>query len=371
MRPNRDEYLMWMAVIARTRATCRRPGLDDGVGCVIASTSGHVLSTGYNGSPAGVPHCDDIGHQHVEGRCVRTIHAEINAGAQAASRGVAINGAVAYVTSHPCFDCAKFLVAAGVFKVVYLEPYRENVDVVTRSLVPNLMFVLFDGRRPWLNQPAVRRVERRGRLIVIEGIDGSGKSTIARELVRALPWNGLGPDAPLLACEPGGTEFGDRIRSAMVDLDERPSPLALTHAFIAARAQLFATSVHQALVCGGVVISDRSFISSMVYQGRDPNDMMEIMSANMPVVNHYQAWPDRIILLDLPAEMAMSRSKGVDDPGGYDTDSVAKHEARRLNYLFATRIVGELMGCGVTVIDASRAFGVVMDDVLAAAMSRD
>jgi len=160
VRPTKHQYFMWMAVVAATRGTCDRLR----VGCVIISNEGHVLSTGYNGSSPGSPHCDDIGHLMHEGHCVRTTHAEANAVAFAARRGTALEGSVIYTTNRPCKDCLKLLIAAGVRKVVHLEPYRDDQDdlVTTLSLKYHEQSMRYDGMlniildeytagRPWEN----------------------------------------------------------------------------------------------------------------------------------------------------------------------------------------------------------------------------
>jgi dCMP deaminase len=81
---------------------------------------------GYNGSVRGQPHCDDVGHDMLEGSCVRTLHAETNAIAQAAANGTRISGAWAYVTHYPCRACAKLLVNAGIEHVLYENDYRVD-----------------------------------------------------------------------------------------------------------------------------------------------------------------------------------------------------------------------------------------------------
>src|SRR3989344_5209045 len=102
IRPTWDEYFMALSEMVASRSTCERAH----VGSVIMRDK-RVLSTGYNGSPAGMPHCDDSGHEMVEGHCVRTIHAEMNAIIQAAKNGVNINGSELYSTHFPCYNCFK------------------------------------------------------------------------------------------------------------------------------------------------------------------------------------------------------------------------------------------------------------------------
>ncbi len=116
-----DSYFMSFARAASVRATCDRKH----VGAVIVVKK-QVCATGYNGSVRGMPHCDDVGHDMVDGHCVRTVHAEANALAQAARHGVAIEGATVYTTASPCWDCFRVLANAGIARLVYAEPYRAE-----------------------------------------------------------------------------------------------------------------------------------------------------------------------------------------------------------------------------------------------------
>ena len=122
-RPPWDEYLMSFAVVASKRGTCDRKQ----VGAVIVQLN-RVVATGYNGSVAGMPHCDDAGHDMVEGHCIRTIHAEMNALAQAAKFGAGVEMAAIYTTASPCWACFRVLVNAGIKTFVYAEPYRYDED---------------------------------------------------------------------------------------------------------------------------------------------------------------------------------------------------------------------------------------------------
>ena len=130
MRPSWDEYFMGMAVHASKRATCDRRH----VGCVIVTSTNQIMCTGYNGSAPGAPHCDDVGHLINDGHCVRTIHAEANAVAQAAQWGKSIAGCRIYVTCHPCPVCLMLLASAGVNHVVYTQDYHAEEDAVSTIL---------------------------------------------------------------------------------------------------------------------------------------------------------------------------------------------------------------------------------------------
>ncbi|NLD99655.1 MAG: dCMP deaminase family protein [Fibrobacter sp.] len=116
-----DQYFMQIAVQAATRSTCDRKH----VGAVIVKDK-TILSTGYNGSIRGMPHCDDVGHMMENGHCVATVHAEANAIIQAAKNGAAIDGATIYVTASPCWNCFKLIANSGIKKIVYLEFYRDE-----------------------------------------------------------------------------------------------------------------------------------------------------------------------------------------------------------------------------------------------------
>ena len=120
-RPTWDEYFLEIAKMVAQRSTCDRAH----VGAVIAKNK-VILSTGYNGAPRGLPHCDDVGHEIVDGHCIRTVHAEANAIAQAARNGAAIDGASIYLTISPCYDCFKMMVNAGVAEVVYRQFYSSR-----------------------------------------------------------------------------------------------------------------------------------------------------------------------------------------------------------------------------------------------------
>jgi dCMP deaminase len=119
MRPDWDSYFLKIANAVSERSTCDRAL----VGCVLVLEK-RILTTGFNGSPAGQPHCDEVGHLMVEGHCVRTIHAETNAIIQAALHGVSTRGSICYVTHFPCINCTKVLINAGITRLVYSLSYR-------------------------------------------------------------------------------------------------------------------------------------------------------------------------------------------------------------------------------------------------------
>ena len=115
---------MQMAFLVATRATCDRRH----VGAVIVQDN-HIIATGYNGSPPGQEHCDDVGHLlvSIDGRpsCQRTTHAEQNAIIAAAKFGHATKGAKLYITDQPCANCSKAIIAAGIERVEYYHGYPD------------------------------------------------------------------------------------------------------------------------------------------------------------------------------------------------------------------------------------------------------
>jgi dCMP deaminase len=113
-------YFMNIARQVATRSTCDRKH----VGAVIVRAK-TILSTGYNGSIRGLAHCDEVGHLMEDGHCVRTVHAEANAIAQAARNGVAIDGAEIYITASPCWGCFRLLANSGIQRIYYGEFYRD------------------------------------------------------------------------------------------------------------------------------------------------------------------------------------------------------------------------------------------------------
>jgi len=119
MRPDWDSYFMKIAYSVSERSTCDRAF----VGCVLVRDK-RILTTGFNGSPSGQPHCDEVGHLLVDGHCIRTIHAETNAIIQAALHGVSIKNSTCYVTHFPCINCTKQLINAGITRLVYDIAYR-------------------------------------------------------------------------------------------------------------------------------------------------------------------------------------------------------------------------------------------------------
>ncbi len=145
-RASWDEYFMNIARQVATRATCDRKH----VGAVIVRDK-TILSTGYNGSIRGLPHCNDVGHMLEDDHCVRTVHAEANAICQAARNGVRIEGADIYTTASPCWNCFRLIANSSIRRICYGEFYRDERSL---EIAEELDLELVDLRE-WMAQPLV------------------------------------------------------------------------------------------------------------------------------------------------------------------------------------------------------------------------
>ncbi len=131
-RPTWDEYFMRMAHVIATRSTCLRRH----VGALLVRDK-RILATGYNGAPAGLPHCEEVGCRRAElgvasgqrQELCRALHAEQNAIIQGALHGVSVCDSVLYCTTQPCVICAKMLINAGVRRIVYEADYDDELSL--------------------------------------------------------------------------------------------------------------------------------------------------------------------------------------------------------------------------------------------------
>lgn len=141
-RPPMDETLMEVARVMARRSTCTR----NSVGVVIALET-RILTSGYNGAPSGLPHCDhtcdcELGVETdlkchtadcpAQRPCETAVHAEANAIAFAARNGIALLGSTLYTTLEPCLKCAQLIINAGIWSVCAARRYRssEGVDLL-------------------------------------------------------------------------------------------------------------------------------------------------------------------------------------------------------------------------------------------------
>ena len=133
-RPGWDRYFLDLCEAVSKRATCDRGR----AGCVIVKNR-RIMTTGYVGAPAGLPHCDEVGHDirkvfddggNVSKHCVRTLHAEQNAIIQAAKFGISLDGSTLYCKMTPCRRCAMIIINSGIKRVVCEKRYHAESDSI-------------------------------------------------------------------------------------------------------------------------------------------------------------------------------------------------------------------------------------------------
>lgn len=120
-RPSWDEYFMGAALLIASRSACERLH----VGCVLVSSGAHrnrIIAAGYNGFLPGSPHTSRVRDGHEQA----TVHAEQNAIADAARRGIQVDGATAYITHFPCINCTKILASSGIRAIKYYQDYGND-----------------------------------------------------------------------------------------------------------------------------------------------------------------------------------------------------------------------------------------------------
>ncbi len=130
-----EKYFMEITDLVAKRSTCDRAW----VGCVLVNSSNRIVSTGYNGSVSGNPHCDDVGHTMRDGHCIATIHAEMNALLYCAKEGISVKDCSAYITHFPCLNCTKALIQAGITKIYFNNDYRVDdyaIVLLERNGIP-------------------------------------------------------------------------------------------------------------------------------------------------------------------------------------------------------------------------------------------
>jgi len=114
------DYFMSTALLISSRSPCERLH----VGCVLVKNN-RIISAGYNGFLSGAEHKSIVEHSHEQA----TVHAEQNCISDCAKRGVATEGAIAYITHYPCINCFKILVAGGIKKIIYLDDYKNDPNI--------------------------------------------------------------------------------------------------------------------------------------------------------------------------------------------------------------------------------------------------
>jgi dTMP kinase len=199
----------------------------------------------------------------------------------------------------------------------------------------------------------------RAAFFALEGIDGTGKSTQCRKLVRWLQEHGV---AAQLCADPGGTQVGDRLRSMLLELragHDEPSMRTEALMFMASRAELVARVIEPALAAGTVVVTDRFLLSNVAYQGHAGGiDPAALWQTGLLATNGLE--PDLTIVLDLPVEEAARRRERQSDR--VEARSTDYHERVRQGYLAEARARPER----ICVIDAAEPEDTVQERIRAA-----
>ena len=125
-RPSWEEYFKQLTELTATRSSCNRLH----VGCIIVREN-RIVAQGYNGFLPGCPHKSIVRNNHEQA----TVHAEQNAIADCAKRGVNCNESTAYITHYPCIICTRILLAAGIKEIKYINDYHndELVDIFVKQ----------------------------------------------------------------------------------------------------------------------------------------------------------------------------------------------------------------------------------------------
>ncbi len=131
-RPNWDNYFKEIVLVTRKRSACERLQ----VGCLLVKDN-RIISQGYNGFLPGCPHQSIVRNNHEQA----TIHAEQNALADCAKRGVSCLDSTAYITHYPCIICCRLLLASGIKEIKYINDYKndELVDVFCKQCDVNVI----------------------------------------------------------------------------------------------------------------------------------------------------------------------------------------------------------------------------------------
>lgn len=131
-RPSWDEYFKEIVQVTSKRSACERLQ----VGCLLVKDN-RIISQGYNGFLPGCPHKSIVRNNHEQA----TVHAEQNALADCAKRGVSCDESTAYITHYPCIICCRLLLASGIKEIKYLEDYKNDELVKVFSDMMNVSLI--------------------------------------------------------------------------------------------------------------------------------------------------------------------------------------------------------------------------------------
>lgn len=300
--------------------------------CVLVKNN-RIVGSGYNGAISGLENCDDVGHKMVDNHCIRTLHGEDNARANAISDLV---GATAYTIGTPCVRCVKNLLQDGVSRFVYVGAYdnrpgsdfvaeicqKKNVSFEQWSSDANDVVAIFKkifdrlqgagGIFKDIVLPSALfgphhsniRLIGGGKLIIFEGIDGCGKSTQIKLLEKYLIQKGY---QVFVTREPGGglPDIREKLFNLKEDGEENLTMLEFD-LFEEDRTVHNRDKVLPALAAGKIVLQDRGGLSTKTYQGYGRGlDLELIENTNRKATFGREA--DLTIFMDINVEDALDR----------------------------------------------------------------
>jgi len=346
-RPTWDEFFIAIAAAYSSRGTCDRLR----TACILVKDK-KIVGAGYNGSVAGLPICDEIGHLMIDDHCLRTLHGEDNAIANAVS---SVQNATAYIICTPCLNCIKKLLQYGITRIVYVGEYqnaggkdliedfcrqkrvaleqmfkdaRDVYDIFSKKIFRRLQGpggIFQNLTTPQLigrSERNIMKTMKEGKLIIFEGGEKSGKSTQVERLAGYILGKGY---QVFTTKEPGGGMHD--LRKQIMDLDQNDPNLAEREIelFEKDREIHYREKILPLLMAGVVVVCDRGPATSIAYQGYARGmDLEKIRKANDNATFGRKA--DLTILLDLPPHEYLKRM-------GKDHESeVTRFEKEKLDF---------------------------------------
>jgi dTMP kinase len=210
-------------------------------------------------------------------------------------------------------------------------------------------------------------MENKGRLIILEGLDGAGKTTQQRNLISELRLRGV--DARAMA-EPGGTPLGMRLREMLLLTEEPLTPEEMLLAFTLQRTHLVLNAIKWMLDDGITIVSDRSIVSTMVYQVQAGCTVERVLEVSRNVLTLLESAPIQLFILDISPELARERAlqlagvpaggEKADTVNHFDEAGLDVYRERRELYLGAPA----KLGWGVTVVDGEQSREAITAELL-------
>ncbi len=354
-KPEWDELFIGIALLVSSRGTCDRLR----TACVLTKNN-RIIGSGYNGAVAGLPNCDEVDHYMVNGHCLRTLHGEDNAIANAVS---SLSGATAYIIATPCLACVKKLLQYGVSRIVYVGQYSNIAGI---EFVPEICKQKGVPLEQWSKDPAdvalifkkvferlkgdgglfrdypnlelmldfkmnIMKTLSQGLLIIFEGPEKAGKSTQIERLAGYLTGKGY---SVFTTKEPGGGIPDLRSRVKNLDPNRPDLPEAEFEIFEEDRKVHFSKKIIPLKQAGKIILCDRNGDSTLAYQGYGRGmDLEKIRAANKKSTSGVIS--DLTFVLDLKPSVILDRIKKdrETEVTRFEKEGVEFHERVRQGFL--------------------------------------